>query len=173
MILNLGGKCGYWKTKTQLPKWQAKNLTPQFIFFLICPPSSLLREGNSSLWIQGQCLVKVKGPGARARGRCEIRWYSLEVMRLNYSLRDDAIFLLIIHFEYNTGFKYRRAVELDPFFGKNNSPESQKICLARLTCFCDTPARDVALSPRGKGAIRQTYSPHIFGFQSTVTVHWL
>lgn len=42
-----------------------------------------------------------------------------------------------------------------------------------LPCFCNTPARDVAFGPRGKGAIRQTYSLHIFGFQSTVTIHWL
>lgn len=43
-----------------------ENLTPQFIF---CPLSSLLREGNSSLWIQGQCLMKVKGLGTRSQGQ--------------------------------------------------------------------------------------------------------
>ena len=45
--------------------------------------------------------------------------------------------------------------------------------MARLTCFCDTPAGDIALSPRGKGTIGQTDSFHIFGFQGTMTIHWL
>lgn len=55
MISNLGGKYGYWKTKTQLSSDKTKNLTdltPKFIISLYHPPiyplSDLPREGKSS-----------------------------------------------------------------------------------------------------------------------------
>lgn len=78
-----------------------------------------------------------------------------------------------MHLEYDTHFDFKRAVELGLSSPVDVVHLSHGRVHGQLTCFCNTPARDVALTPRGKGPIRQAHGLHIFGFQSTVTSHRL
>lgn len=136
---------------------------------------NLLREGEWSSLVCSQCLRKVTCLEQEARGHCgdqrptEHAPYKWLHSTGTWAMRQMRS--LMTHLECVSRAGGQMPLALYSLDG------AALLCVwgawGRLTCFRYAPARDVALSPRGKGVTRQAYSLHVFGFQSTVTAHWL